>query len=373
MFKFITRRPFWLNALVAILLAIGLLFGSLKMLGVITKHGVILTVPTVINTNTAAAIKLLESKGFEVQIQDSVYTDTAKLGTVLKQFPDGNSTVKVNRLVLLTVNRVTLPLIDAPNLISKSQEYAIEIIERSHFTVGDTIFKPSFMKDAVIEQNYNGIKLEPGAKIPWGSKIDLVIGAGLSDRQFQVPILTGLTFAQAKQILLDNNLQLASTNPCDNSEVLKDTANAYVCKQIPPRENEDRSINYIREGQVVDLFLSRENRIVVDTGSTLATIGSVDETAYAAMQKEAEDRAKAKEEREKVEKADRDKMIKLMPKALRPKAVIAPKPKPKVVARIVTPIPKPKVLPAKPKLLPAKPKAVVVKKKPTPIKPAVKK
>ena len=352
MFKFITRRPFWLNALVAILLAVGLLFGALKMLGVITKHGVILTVPNVLNTNTIAAIKLLEDKGFEVQIQDSVYTDTAKLGTVLKQFPEGNNTVKVNRLVLLTVNRAVLPNIDAPNLISKSTDYAVEIIERSHFKLGDTIFKPSFMQGAVIEQNFNGVKLEPGTKIPWGSKIDLVIGAGLSDRQFQVPILTGLTFAQAKQILLDNNLLLASANPCERGEVISDTANAFVCKQMPPRENEDRSINYIREGQVVDLFLSRVNRIVVDT-STLQTLESVDENAYAAMQKEEADKANAKKEREKLEKIDRDKMIKLMPKALRPKPVVAPKPK------ILAPKPKPKTVAPKPKTVappkPAKP------------------
>ena len=349
MFKFITRRPFWLNALVAILLSVGLLFGALKMLGVITKHGVILTVPNVLNTNTRAAIKLLEDKGFEVQIQDSVYTDTAKLGIILKQFPDGNSTVKVNRLVLLTVNRETLPKIDAPNLISKSQDYAIEIIERSHFKLGDTIFKPSFMQGAVIEQNFNGAKLEPGAKIPWGSKIDLVIGSGLSNRQFQVPILTGLTFAQAKQILVDNNLLLASVNGCDLAEVIKDTANAFVCKQVPPRENEDRSINYIREGQVVDLFLSRENRIVVDT-STLQTLESVDENAYAAMQKEEAEKAAAKKEREKLEKIERDKMIKLMPKALRPKAPVVPKPKviaPKVVPKPIVP----KVKPAAPKPL----------------------
>ena len=375
MFKFITRRPFWLNLLVAILLTVGLLFGALKMLGVITKHGVILTVPTVVNTNTAAAIKLLESKGFEVVIQDSVYTDTAKLGTVLKQFPDGNSTVKINRLVLLTVNRVTLPNIDAPNLISKSQDYAIEIITRSHFTLGDTTFEPSYMKDAVIAQNYNGAKLEPGTKIPYGSKIDIVIGAGLSDRQFQVPILTGLTFAQAKQVLLDNRLLLASANPCDLSEVIKDTANAFVCKQIPPRENEDRSINYIREGQVVDLFLSRENRIVVDS-STLQTLESVDETAYAAMQKEAEDRAKAKEENDKIEKKERDKMLKLMPKALRQKAAtiskpraIAPtkhvivKPKPAVV-KPAAPVVKPKLQVAKPKVAVPKPKIAASKQTP---------
>jgi eukaryotic-like serine/threonine-protein kinase len=261
-FKFITNKPFWVNALVAIALTSLIVFGFLKTLGIITKHGEYLTVPKVLNTNTVAAVKLLESKGFEVVIQDSVYTDTAKLGTVLKQFPEGNSTVKVNRLVLLTVNRVTLPNVDVPNLEGKSKEYAMEILTRAHLQLGDTTFKPSYMMGAVITQSFKGAKIAPGSKIPWGSKIDLEIGSGLSDEQFSVPSLLGLSYAEAKQFLLDNNILLASTIVDKGTT---DTANAYVYKQSPPRENEDRTINYMRAGQVMDLWVSKQMKVAVDT------------------------------------------------------------------------------------------------------------
>src|SRR5687768_7465725 len=114
MFKFITNKPFWINLVAVIAIALLVVFLFLWMLGVITRHGEYLTVPSVIGKNTEESVKYLESKGFDVVIQDSVYSDTAKKGIVLKQLPDPNSTVKINRTVFLTVNRVTLPLVDMP-------------------------------------------------------------------------------------------------------------------------------------------------------------------------------------------------------------------------------------------------------------------
>ncbi|MEQ1553838.1 MAG: PASTA domain-containing protein [Ferruginibacter sp.] len=262
MFKFITHRHFFVNLLVIIALTALLIWGFLQMLGAITKHGEYLTVPNVLHKSTNESVKLLESKGFTVVIQDSTYTDTAKLGTVLKQFPEANSTVKVNRLILLTVNRVTLPMVEMPNLIGKSKEYALEILERTHLKLGDTLFKPSYMMGAVIENNYNGNIIAAGTKIPWGSSVELVIGSGLSDEQFIVPSLIGLTYSQAKQIIEDKGIMLASTIADAGT---KDTANAFVYKQNPPRVNEDMSPNYIRAGQVMDLWVSPIMKAAVDS------------------------------------------------------------------------------------------------------------
>jgi eukaryotic-like serine/threonine-protein kinase len=263
-FKFLTHRHFLLNLFVMICLAALLIWGFFFSLGMITKHGEYLTVPDVLHKSTKESIKLLESKGFTVQVQDSVYTDTAKLGTVLKQFPEGSSTVKVNRLVMLTVNRVTLPLVDMPALISKSKEYALELLERSHLKLEDTIYKPSYMMGAIIEQTCNGQAVAAGAKIPWGSRIVLVIGSGLSDREFVVPSLIGLTFKEAKLVIEQNGLLLASQILDPGTS---DTANAYVYKQNPPSYTEDKIPVYIRAGQVMDIWGNKEMKIAVDTVS----------------------------------------------------------------------------------------------------------
>ena len=80
MFKFITNKHFWVNLVAAIVIALLILFLVLKMLGLLTKHGAYLKVPAVVGMNTKEAIKLLEKEGFDVYIQDSVFTDTAKRG-----------------------------------------------------------------------------------------------------------------------------------------------------------------------------------------------------------------------------------------------------------------------------------------------------
>ena len=183
--------------LAAVLLTLVLLFLFLMFLGIITRHGEYLKVPSVAGMKTREAISFLEKKGFEVVIQDSVYTDTAANGIVLKQLPDPNNTVKVNRTVYLTVNRVTMPNVEMPALEGKNFSFALDVLKRSHLELGDTIFKPDFMKGSVLEQSFKGRRIAAGAKVPWGSSIDLVIGSGLSDETIQVPTLVGLKIGRA--------------------------------------------------------------------------------------------------------------------------------------------------------------------------------
>ena len=112
-----------------------------------------------------------------------------------------------------------------------------------------------------------------------------------------MPNLLGLTLTQAKALLLANRLILASVNADDG---VTDSANAFVYKQYPPRENEDRSINYIREGQLMDLILSKEMKYIVQD-SSLSEITVIDEAAILQMEKENAEANKLKAEREKIE------------------------------------------------------------------------
>lgn len=259
MFKFITNRPFWVNLLVALALNIIIIFSLLELLGVITHHGQYIKIPSVGGMNTKDAVKLLEEKGFNVVV-DSVYTDTARKGIVLKQFPEASNLVKVNRTVFLTVNKNILPDIEMPNLEGKTITYVLEILKRSHFQLGDTTYRTDFMKGTILEQKMNGKRLAAGAKIPWGSRIDLIIGSGLGEESILVPDLVGLTFGEAKTILDQNGIILgaAITDPG-----VVDTASAFVWKQVPPRFNDDKQPLYIRQGQLMDLWITLDlaNRV----------------------------------------------------------------------------------------------------------------
>ena len=262
MFKFITNRPLWVNILTAIILAFLLVFLMLQLLGWITKHGDYLTVPEVTGKDTQKSIGLLESKGFDVVIQDSIFNDKLPSGTVIKQLPDGNSTVKINRTVFLTVNRYIPPMVIMPNLEGKSISFAIDLLERSHLKLGDTTYKPDFMKGSILEQQYNGVKILQGAKVQWGSKIKLVIAGGLNEQQILVPDLIGLTFAQAKAQLELLGINIGGVIA---DGLIKDTAASFIYKQNPERHDDEKRPHYIRSGQLMDVYISP---IMINTKDT---------------------------------------------------------------------------------------------------------
>lgn len=252
-FARLTKQPFWVNLLAAILLIFLLIFLFLQSLSWFTNHGSYLKVPMVTGKNVDEAIKLLEDKGFDVVIQDSVYYDSLPKYTVLKQLPDPDATVKANRTVFLTVNRATPPTIAMPKLEGLSFRFAVGLLERNHLRLGDTIYRPDFMKGSVLEQQYNATRIAAGTKVPWGARINLVIGAGLQEQQILVPDLVGMTFAEAKAILETKGITLAGVVPMST---VHDTAGAFVYKQNPEKYDVDKQPNYIRPGQTMDLWLS---------------------------------------------------------------------------------------------------------------------
>ena len=84
-------------------------------LGPLTRHGKNKNVPNVVGKSIDQASKILDDNGFEVIVQDSIYTDTTAKGSVLRQVPEGDATVKISRTVYLTVNRYVPPLVEMPN------------------------------------------------------------------------------------------------------------------------------------------------------------------------------------------------------------------------------------------------------------------
>jgi beta-lactam-binding protein with PASTA domain len=254
LFAYLTRQPFWVNLLAALLLIFLIIFFFLQSLSWFTNHGAYLKVPDVKGQNVDNAIKILESQGFDVVIQDSIYSDSIPKYTVIKQLPEPDATVKVNRTVFLTINRLTPPEITVPKLEGLSFRFALDLLRRNNLRLGDTIYRPDFMKGSVLEQQYNGSKITAGTKVPWGARITLIIGGGLQIEEIPVPELVGLTFSEAKAILETKGITLASVIPMGN---VKDTASAYVYKQNPQKYDVDgKTPLYIRPGQTMDLWLS---------------------------------------------------------------------------------------------------------------------
>src|SRR6266498_1471539 len=102
MLKFITHRPLWLNILTGLLLALVIFIIFILSLNWLTHHDESKTVPSVVGKSYEEAKKILDKAGFDVEIQDSIYVDTVPPMKVLKQIPESEDVVKVNRTVYLT-------------------------------------------------------------------------------------------------------------------------------------------------------------------------------------------------------------------------------------------------------------------------------
>ncbi len=257
MLKFITHRPLWLNILAGILLAVAIFSVFILSLNWLTHHNSSMTVPQVTGKSFEEAESILEKAGFDVEIQDSIYSDTTKPMAVLKQFPEADEVVKVNRKVYLTINRAVPPMIDMPNLVGYSFRNAEMTLKNNGLRFGDSTFKPDFARNAVLEQLYNGSPITPGTKIRMGSKIDFVLGDGVGDKEFAVPDIIGLTFADAKARLEAYGISFASVI----ADGVTDTASAFIYKQNPERLDIDKKIQRIRSGQTMDVWLQLDKPV----------------------------------------------------------------------------------------------------------------
>lgn len=264
MFKFLTNRPLWVNVLAVIVITALLIVVFLGSLEWITQHGKYEKVPSITGKNVDEARRILEAKGFEVEIQDSIYIDTIPKLAVVKQSPEGDATVKVHRTIYLTINRSQPPMIEMPNLVGFSIRNAEMYLENLGLHVGDTSFRPDIAKNAVLEQLYKGEPIKPGTKIYMGSSISFVLGDGIGDTEMSVPNLIGKTFGEAQGLLRSMNINVS---PVPDADVTNNSA-AFVYRQNPERYTElmpgQKSNNRIRAGQTIDVWLS-VNKPVVDT------------------------------------------------------------------------------------------------------------
>jgi eukaryotic-like serine/threonine-protein kinase len=257
MFKFITQRSFGVNLLVAIALLLLIVFIFFLSLDSITRHNESVAVPSVTGKSLTEATTILTQKNFNVSVQDSVYIDTLAPLMVVKQSPESEEVVKMNRTIYLTINRATPPLIEMPDLRGFSFRSAQMFLESLGLKLGKTTYTPDIARNAVKDQLIDGKTIDPGTKVAMSTAIDLVLGNGLGDTQLAVPDLIGLTIAQAKEYLSGDNISIGTiltTSP------VSDTANAYIVKQNPEPLTElptgEKVNNRIRAGQLMDVWIS---------------------------------------------------------------------------------------------------------------------
>jgi beta-lactam-binding protein with PASTA domain len=269
-FKFITHKPLWANFLAALGLLLVLIIIFFLSLQWITGYGKTEKVPSVVGQNAIAAQKILEDKGFQVALQDSVYVDSVAKLAVVKQSPEADALVKSGRTIYLTINRSLPPLVEMPNLIGFSVRSAEMYLQSLGLRLGEISYKPDMARNAVLEQLINDIAIKPGTKIALGSSVSFILGSGIGGAEIDVPNLVGLTLDQTKSFLATLSLNAGSIISIGT---ITDSAASFVVKQNPDIFLETtpgiRTANKIKTGQLIDLYISAIAPPARDTSMTV--------------------------------------------------------------------------------------------------------
>ena len=246
-----------LSVIVGILLVVVLIF-FYGYLPAKTNHGESVTVPDLEGVHISAVDEFLTNRNLQYEVSsDSGFTEDYAPLTILKQYPLANSKVKENRKIYLTLNASTPPKVKMPRLIDGSVKNAQIVLQSYGLEVGHIRYKPDLAENAVLEQLYKDDKIEPGTFLPKGSKIDLIVGDGFGNREFETPDLSGMDYEDAEVAALGSGLQIGSIIYQKTAYMRKDPKELMdslniqfiVTKQNPSAGEK------VRIGEEVDIWL----------------------------------------------------------------------------------------------------------------------
>lgn len=176
--EFPSRHPILFHICMIMLTGCLLIWLSLIALDIWTDHGHYQTVPSVKGMKYDAAVSQLQSYGLSSQVADSIYDSTVPPGTVVEQSPRPDTNVKSKRTVYLTISAFTPKMVSLPNLIDTSARQARSTLEGLGFLYINETYVASEYKDLVLGVRFNGVPVQPGARIPVSATITLEVGQG---------------------------------------------------------------------------------------------------------------------------------------------------------------------------------------------------
>lgn len=256
--KFITSKTFLKHLLYAFGGLAILLILTFLILRVYTHHGKELSVPDFKGlTLEEVNLKAKRSK-LRIEVIDSVFNNNRPKGTVIEQNPKFGSKVKKNRRIFLIVNAFNPEKVKMPNIVGVSHRQAEAVLKNAGLEIGRLIHIPDIAVNNVLKQKFEGEEIKEGTLIPKGSKVDLVLGMGLSNQKTQVPNLDHKTLENAKNRILRSALNTGAIIYDESIINGADTLNAKVWRQYPSyKENKT-----IRLGSTIDLWLTVDSTIL---------------------------------------------------------------------------------------------------------------
>jgi len=256
--QFIKSKVFIKNLLYAVGIFTGIIILTFLSLKIYTHHGQKLSVPDFTGLTLEEVHKKAKKSKLRIEIADSVFNNNMPRGTVIKQNPINGFNVKKNRRIFITLNAINPEKVEMPNIVGVSHRQAESILKNTGLEIGRLIHIPDIAVNNVLKQKYDGEEISEGTLIPKGSKVDLVLGMGLSNQKTQVPNLDHYTLNNAKNKILRAALNIGAVIYDESILDGADSLEAKVWRQYPAfKENKT-----IRLGSTIDLWITVDSTIL---------------------------------------------------------------------------------------------------------------
>lgn len=258
--RFVGSRVFLLN--MGLLLSLGYIFLSLLFAWLMsyTNHGESISVPEIKGMKLEMAQDLIEDKGLEIMILDSMYTDSIEPNVILSQEPQPDEKVKENRRIYVTISSTNVPMKDVSSkwvgkgvkevrLLMRQRGFVIE----KELTIDGEF--PGEVRKIVHEHKtiFEYVSGKGGGKeilksFPIGTKFTIFVTTGPGG-EVPIPNLVCRSLQEAISIL-----QMSSINVGAIIGSAPDSLNAFVWQQEPPFFEGER----MRKGEAIDLHIQAE-------------------------------------------------------------------------------------------------------------------
>ncbi|MGB0837194.1 MAG: PASTA domain-containing protein [Flavobacteriaceae bacterium] len=177
--KFLISKTFLINLVIAGVVLLALLFGTIKYLEVTTDHGRKIQVPDLSKLSIAQADQTLKDLNLRYEVLDSASFNPAYPPlSVLEQRPLAGENVKEQRKIYLTLNPSAFQKIALPKVIGKTKRQALSELKASGFNIGEYEYVEDIGLDVVRGMKFNSEEVKEGDKIPKFAVIDLILGDG---------------------------------------------------------------------------------------------------------------------------------------------------------------------------------------------------
>lgn len=240
------NRYFWGG--LAIFVALGLVLYAVldnALMPAYTRQDTTLTVPDVIRMPYEDAVRALQARDLAVERVVQRFNPELPRDVVIDQNPRANALVKPGRTIYLTVNSGRQQMVKVPSL----RDLSLREAENRLIALGLRVSEQ--LPDSIPHPHQNTVTRQepaPGDSLPAGASVRLWYSTGLGRAFATVPDVTGLTVAEAQQILLESRLRAVVIGAREDQD---------ASEQIVQRQSREPGTR-VQEGFEIRLILDDE-------------------------------------------------------------------------------------------------------------------